>query len=574
MADRTPHRHRTAINNVADVTNYVMHELGQPLHAFDYERLEKGRIIVRRARAGERIRTLDGVERALDAQMLVIADARRSVAVAGIMGGEETEISPATRDVLVESAYFNPASVRRTSRELGLRTEASHRFERGVDYDNTLCALDRCVALITELAGGGAEAEVVDVYPAPLASPCVGLRFGRVERLTGLEHVSVDEMSRIMSALGFSPSAQPQGTSSAAGVHYVVPTWRFDIEREEDLIEEVARHVGYDKIAATLPGARVAGEYQAGEWRRRAARLALGSQGFDEAINFSFIDGTYDHLFELIPVFGAAENDNLIGLGNPISEGLTRMRPSLLPGLLEAVRRNFDHNLRDVTLYELGRVFAAGNPKPTEREALALVATGGFLPANRAGAPRELDFFDLKGGLEAAVEAMRVPALRCDAARVAHLREGQSARITMGDVVIGSIGRLSESLAARYKFRQPIYVGEIDLSALDEYQEKPVRYRPLGRYPAVLRDMSLVVDKSLAVSEIMGALERIEVDYKRGVSFVDVFEGGSLPAGKRSVTVRIEYRADDRTLLIDEVDVFQTRVMDELGAKVGAELRQ
>jgi len=298
------------INNVTDITNYVLHEQGQPLHAFDLAQLTENRIVVRRARAGEAIKTLDGTERQLDSEMLVIADALRPVAVAGVMGGEDTEISGETREVLIESAYFDPASVRRTSRVLGLRTEASHRFERGVDYEGVLRAQERCVALICELAGGSATEDAIDVYPTRIEAPVVAIRPERVKALTGLE-VDSAEVSRILLSLGFTPhrASETGGKREAATVDkeatlaFIAPTWRVDIEREEDLVEEVARHTGYEKIATELPASNIAGEYQTSERKRRALRRVLMAFGFDEAISFSFIETAHDDRFEFLPNF-------------------------------------------------------------------------------------------------------------------------------------------------------------------------------------------------------------------------------------------------------------------------------
>jgi len=277
------------INNVADITNYVLHELGQPLHAFDLSKLAEQRIIVRRAAAGEKLETLDGVERKLDSEMLVIADAAKPVALAGIMGGLDSEISDTTNDVLIESAYFNPDSVRRTARMLGMDTEASRRFERGADCENVLKAQTRCIELICEIAGGVATEDAIDVYPNPLQPLSVAFRPTKVESLTSLR-VELPEMKRILTALGFMESpVQGNGAPS-----FVVPSWRVDVGLEEDLIEEIARHVGYDKIATEVPPSNIAGEYQPAEMQRRDLRRAFRSLGFDEAINLSFIDAAHD----------------------------------------------------------------------------------------------------------------------------------------------------------------------------------------------------------------------------------------------------------------------------------------
>ena len=378
------------VNNVADITNYVMLETGQPLHAFDLERLAERRIVVRRAHEGETLKTLDDVERKLDTEMLVIADAVRPVALAGVMGGADSEISDTTRDVLIESAHFTPAAVRHTARTLGMQTDASDRFERGTDYENVVRAQARSVALICALAGGTATEDALDVYPRRIEPPKVALRLARVPALTGLPVAPADTI-RILTALGCEPvragllgGAPADGGLSAlelATAHtnatfvFASPSWRTDIRIEEDLIEEVGRHFGYWHVEDDLPAANSVGEYRAHEDRRRAARRALVACGYDEAINFSFISAAHDEQFELLPALAArtgADGAGLVTLANPIIEDAARMRPSLLPGLLAAVRHNFNHGTRDVSLFETGRIFAAraeGEERPFERDA-------------------------------------------------------------------------------------------------------------------------------------------------------------------------------------------------------------
>ncbi len=574
------------INNVTDITNFVLHELGQPLHAFDLSTLREQRIVVRRAHSGEKIRTLDGVERALEEEMLVIADAVRPVAVAGVMGGEETEISDVTRDVLIESAYFNPASVRRTSKRLGLQTEASYRFERGADYEGVLRASERAVALICEIAGGTATEDALDVYPQPVERPSVSLRPERVEKLTGLPVASSDA-ARILSALGFdkrNADEKDAGSSLSEGAAgeqksrlvFSVPTWRVDIEREEDLVEEVARHYGYEKIMESLPASGVAGEYREGEMRRRAAEGTLTASGFDQAISFSFISAADDDQFELLPgLIAAGGNDGepFVSLSNPIIEGATRMRATLLPGLLDAVRHNFNHGTRNVRLFETGRVFAARTQElPEEQEALTLVMTGGALEEGQAVA-RELDFYDLKGAIEAASDALNIPPLEFEAASAKHLREGQAARISINGRAVGTLGRLAEEAAASYKFRQPVFVAELNFGALLDAETNPVRYAPLARYPSVARDISLVAERRVAFAAMRRCILELQLEYCRGVSLVDVYEGANLPEGKRSLTLRSEYRADERTLRDEEVDEMHARVVQALETNFGAKIR-
>ena len=552
------------INNVADITNYVLHELGQPLHAFDLAKLTEQRIIVRRARRGEKIQTLDGVERTLDEQMLVIADASRPVAVAGVMGGEETEISDTTTDILIESAYFNPQSVRRTAKMLALNTEASHRFERGTDPEGVIRAQERCVALICELAGGTATGDALDAYPKPVKSREVGLRPPRVEAITSLK-VETGEMQRILSALGFE-----RGTQAGPMLRFTVPTWRHDVSIEEDLVEEVARHAGYAQIQEALPPANSAGEYHSTESQKRALRTALAARGYDEAISFSFVEQTND--FELIPGF---EKSEAVILTNPIIEEASRMRQTLLPGLLKSVQHNINHGTRNVNLFELGRVFASmqKGELPQERETMTLVATGGLMLAGRAQPERDTDFYDIKGALESAVEAMNLAPLEFEATEIKHLRAGQSAAISVSGVRVGSIGRLSEAAAGQYKFRQPVFVAEVDLTALLESSELPVLYSQLPRFPSIVRDVSLLVDRKITRATLMHAIADQEPAHFVSSEFVGTYEGEGIADDKRSVTFRLEYRADDRTLRDDEVDEVHWRVVEALKQQFKAEVR-
>lgn len=554
------------INNVADITNYVLHEVGQPLHAFDLAKLLEQRIVVRRARKGEQLKTLDGVERKLDETMLVIADAKLPVALAGIMGGEDSEISSSTTDVLIESAYFNPDSVRQTARKLGMDTEASRRFERGADRESVLRAQTRCVELICEIAGGTATEDAIDVHPG--TEPEVNIQFhpARVEALTSLR-VPEPDMERILTSLGFVRAEQSPTTR-----HFTRPTWRVDVELEEDLVEEIARHWGYDKIGSELPPTSSSGEYQQREMKQRSMRRAFKAMGFDEAINFSFIDDGHD-VFDLIPAFANTEA-GFVTLKNPIIEEAVRMRPTLLPGLLQALRHNLNHGVRDVRLFEIGRVFAKSmaGVLPGERESLALLATGGVPQAGRAEAVNETDFYDLKGALESGVAAMKLGPIRFAPGNVKHLRTGQAALISLDDVgVIGSLGRLAESIASTFKFRQPVYVAELDLSQLLATVESAVHYHPLPRYPSVVRDVTLLLDRQISVAELLSAVTSNIADC-RGATLVGTYEGKNFPAGKRTVTLRVEYRADDRTLRDEEVEERQRGLIDSLLQKYSAQL--
>ncbi len=556
-----------SINNVADITNYVLHELGQPLHAFDLAKLGGRRIVVRRAVAGEKLKTLDGVERNLSTEMLVIADAEIPVALAGIMGGEDSEISNSTTDVLIESAYFNPDSVRRTARALGMDTEASRRFERGADCENVLRAQERCIELICELAGGVATENAIDVYPRPTLPRVVSFRPARVKQLTSLS-VEPAEMKRILGGLGFTAISESSGD-----IDFTVPSWRVDVEQEEDLVEEVARHTGYDLIGSELPPSSAAGEYQPTEMKQRLLRRALNASGFYEAINFSFVPEQSQ--IELIPPF-AGQEISQPELKNPIIEDASRMRLTLLPGLLNSLRHNLNHGSRDVRLFETGQVFAVNQKGelPWERVALGMVATGGVLEEDRAQVDRDFDFFDLKGALESGVTWMNLSALKFARANVKHLRVGQSAEIRSSDNTrLGTMGRLAEEIASSYKFRQPVFVLELDLTALLDTTEQQVLYTPLPRYPSVVRDLSLLINRDLSFVEIVELIKQRSKSDCRDVMLVGTYEGANIPAGKRSITLRLEYRLDDRTLRDEEVDEQHAQLTGVLLQTFGAEQR-
>jgi phenylalanyl-tRNA synthetase beta chain len=486
----------------------------------------------------------------------------------------DSEISDSTKDVLIESAYFNPDSVRRTARKLGMDTEASRRFERGADCENVLNAQARCVELICEIAGGAATEDAIDVYPTPSPARHIDFRPSRVASLTSIQ-VDEAEMNRILLALGFSVDGK-----TGVGRGYVVPSWRVDVSVEEDLVEEIARHVGYDKIASELPPSNMSGEYQPTEMHRRELRHALKNLGFDEAISFSFIDAAHDGLFELIPgLTDDGTGDTLVKLDNPILEDAVRMRPTLLPGLLEAVRHNLNYGNRDVSLYEIGRVFAASaagsdSPElPNERDAFALVALGGAIEEGHAQATRELDFYDLKGALESAIDAMSLGPLVFKRADVKHLRQGQAAQIALPDgTPIGTIGRLSEVIAVSYKFRQPVYLAELDLTTLLDSNVRETRYQPLPRYPAVVRDVTLLVDRDVAFAELIEAADAERVPDYSGAQLVGTYEGKNIPNGKRSVTLRIEYRSAEGTLRDEAVEERHRALVNSLVNKFSAEI--
>lgn len=561
-----------SINNVADITNYVMHELGQPMHSFDLDRLSEKRLVVRRAVAGEMIKTLDEVDRKLDETMLAICDAERPVAVAGIMGGIESSITDSTVNVLLEVAYFDRASIRKTSRTLGLATEASYHFERGVDIENLKNASDRATKLICELAGGEAG-EFVDIYPTPstLVEVTSTDISAAVKRLTGLD-VPIEECLRILTALGVTPQLETEQRSQV----FVSPTWRHDISIEEDLVEEVARHAGYENIKEELPPAYGAGEYQTTESRKKLIRRTLADSGYDEAIGYSFIDTRHDDVFAAVPELVSDADNKFVTLRDSVIEGAIRMRPTLIPGLLEAVRHNLNHQRKDLRLFELGKVFSSdgeGN-LPRERELFAVALSGGLIGEGRQMAARELDFYDAKGAVESALEAIGVTSPTIAAADVVHLRRGQSASISVGKRKVGTVGRLNEEISSNYKFKQPVYVAEIDLQAVLEQTPEPVRYTPLPKYPSVVRDVSFLVDRGMEFEAIRSIVLREKPEMLNSISFVDVFEGKGLAENERSLTVRFAYRSPDRTLIEQEVSDLHDAIVATLESELGITIRK
>lgn len=564
-----------SINNVADITNYVMHELGQPMHSFDLSKLAESRIVVRRAKTGETIKTLDETTRKLDETMLAICDAEKPIAVAGVMGGFDSGITEETSDVLLEVAYFDRDSIRRTSRNLKLSTEASHRFERGVDIENLIRASNRATELICKLAGGTAD-EFVDVYaekftPNEIESKDIQRA---VKRLTGL-NVDQSEILRILSALGIKTKDSAPGTHQSA--LFTSPSWRHDIAIEEDLVEEVARIVGYDKIGEELPPSLGAGEYQPTELRKYHLRQTLATLGFDEAISYSFIDTKHDEVFELVPDF-IEENsaEKFVELQDSIIEGAVRMRPTLLSGLLAAVRTNFNHQQRNLRLFEIGKVFSATSGEtdlPNERELLALVVTGSETLQNKANPLREFTFYDAKGALESAIYATNAGALEFSAKDFKHLRKGQSAEVRANGKAVGTIGRLNDEIASGYKFRQPVYIAEIDLQSVLAENQPPVLYHPLPVFPSILRDVSVLVKRDVSFSRLRQVIEEQGFELLKKVEFVDLYEGKGMADDERSLTLRFEYRNDERTLRDEEVDEIHKQILNKLESETGAKQR-
>ncbi|MFY9609488.1 MAG: phenylalanine--tRNA ligase subunit beta [Blastocatellia bacterium] len=562
LVDRLEAIGQRSVNNIADITNYVMFEMGQPTHAFDLNLLHERRIVVRRPRAVETLKTLDGVTRELSTDHLVICDADHPVAIAGVMGGEETEINKRTTDVLIESAYFNPASIRQTARTLGLDTEASYRFARGADFNAQLHASARVAELVARLAGGRVLNGAIDVYPSRITREAILLREFRVERLTGLK-VSIASAAEILRALEF----EVELVAGEKQLRALPPSFRIDVRREEDLVEEVARHTGYDRVAITLPPWSGEGKYLPTERRRSSVRAALTGLGFDEAYAFSFVNGERDRLFRL-------SDRPTATLANPIDSNQTQMRASLITGLLEAVQHNFNQGCRDLKLFEIGRVFEAEKEgaRPDEREMLA-VAIAGSAVRDDWRVARAADFYDLKGAIEAVCSAVNVSGFTIERASVEYLHPGQSAALSRKGEQFARFGRLHPQVASLYKFRQPVYVGEVEFQKLLALEADRVRYSALPRFPASSRDVSLLLPDAVMWGDIEKAVSDLSVSEIVSVQVFDTYKGKEMPDGFHSLAFRVTYRGEDRTLTDEEVATMHERVLGLMKERFGAELR-
>ena len=560
-----------SVNNVADITNYVMLEMGQPLHAFDFAQLRGQRIVVRRAMPGERMTTLDGEERTLTPEMLVIADAERAVAIGGIKGGEDSGITDQTVDVLLEAAWFAPAQIRQTSRQLGLATEASYRFERGTDPEIVALASDRASRLIAEIAGGEILDGRIDVYPGRDAIESrrvsIPFRLSRYQALTGLT-VELGEAARILTALGC--RVESGGMEELVAIP---PSWRIDLRIEEDLIEEVVRVVGYDQLATTLPGSAGAGSYLSGEVERRAVRQLLTAAGYSEAISFSFVNAALD------AVYSPAGESERLQLLDPIDETQSHMRTTLLGGLLRALEHNLRHGTRNIRLFEIGKCFLAGGGeegRPAEIERLALVATGASDERDWQNASARLDFYDLKGVLSAIPDQLaRGPFEIIPDTTRPWLHPGRSAEVRLPDgTTVGFLGQLHPRLAAPFKLvRQPILLAELDLARLLASPRLESRYQPLPKYPTVVRDLALLIERAIPYRQIEEAIRALDLPHLVGIRLFDRYEGKELPPTHHSLAITLRYQALDRTLTDEEIADSQSRLVDCLVQQYAAVLR-
>ena len=560
-----------SINNVVDVTNFVMLETGQPLHAFDYHLIAKAAdgkptIVVRRAAAGEKFITLDNQERALTQDMLLIADAQHGIALAGVMGGQNTEIRNDTRDVLIESAYFAPTNIRRTSKALGLRTDSSYRFERGGDIGVCDWASRRAAQLILETAGGELVAGVVDTCPQPAEPKTLSLRVEKVGQLLGIE-ISQSDIERMLTALGLSV-APAVGTQPTIAIR--VPTFRVDLKRDVDLIEEIARLYGVDKIPSTPPrGAIGTNAYDAVHDQLAEARRILSGLGLNEAQGQTLIAESAAKL--------AAAPETVVPLSNPLSSDMNVLRPSLLPGLLDSLQHNLSHKSGDVALFEVGRVFTLVNGQSKEERRLAIALTGRRAAAFWSGAERDakFDVADLKGLLEEFIEQFGLRGVAYAKRAEVTALFVESATVALGGkMLLGEMGQLQPVLAKKYDLRDTVFLAELNLDTLLARRNPARNFKPLPQFPATGRDVAMLVPEATTHDAVLAAVKQAKPANLEGTELFDVFRGKGVPEGQKSMAYAFTYRAPDRTLTDADVNAAHEGLVAVLKEKLSGTLRE
>jgi len=551
------------LNNIVDITNYVLLEMGHPLHAFDFERLRGGKIVVARAHSGEYMETLDGMGRELDGEMLLINDGKGPVAVAGVMGGANSEISESTHTVLLECAYFQPASVRRTSKRLGLSTEASYRFERGADWEKTVPAIARTCHLIEKLAGGRIAGSIQDVYPNKIDPIVIPLRLERAEALLGVQ-LNHDFVQNTLKGLGFKLTRKEKGAWLVT-----CPTWRADMELEADLIEELARFHGYQNIPTTLPPARSAGQHSPVYAFETAVRKILRGLGYSEAINLSFA-GEADHR-----QFPPLANIERVAVRNPLTEDTEFLRTTLASGLVKSAKRNCNYDQREVRLFEIGKVYRKQKDDvPAEINTLGILGTGGIAGRNWHNPSNDYDFFHMKGVVTALLQGLRTaPFDIVPTPDVTWLNPSNASAILIDGKRIGVLGALHPELEEQHKLRQPLYLAEIDCVSLSQHAFQPAHYEPLPKYPCVERDLSVVVGREVAYEAVRSGILNLGIGELACIDLIDVYEGERIPGGKLSMTLRLTFQDRERTLTIDRVQGFSDSVLTYLRSTYGAERR-
>jgi phenylalanyl-tRNA synthetase beta chain len=557
------------ISNAVDATNYVLWEMGKPTHVFDMDLLEGGRLIIRRAKDGEKLKTLDGVERTLTSEDLVVADAKKPVGLAGVMGGFDTMITEKTRNILIESAWWDPVTVRKTSRRHGIHTDASHRFERGADFESTILSCDLVATLILESGGGELVGDAIDVVSRKLDTAPVVLHLAEVHRILG-GNLEAGEIFRILKRLGF--TLIPEGQADAQfRVH--IPSWRLDVEREIDVIEEIARLHGYDKFENTLPpysGAVVELPHTAMDATLRNRALALG---YNEAVSLTFISHADAERFS---------SASVLELENPLSEEASVMRTSMAPGMLDMVARNLNRDSENVRLFEMGRIYEMRGGERAEPARACLGATQaavrGSLPVDAAldvskgeHAAAAETFRSFKGDVENLLAEFACNELSFDRETAEYFHPGRSARALVDGAVVAQFGQIGEDLKSQRKLRQDIFLAEIDLERLHAIGMRTVKFAPLAKYPAVERDFSFVFADEVEFEAMRRAVTGLRLSALRSFAPVEIFRGGLIEAGKYSILLRARLQSDEATLRDEQIAQWSAEIVKALQALGGVQ---
>jgi phenylalanyl-tRNA synthetase beta chain len=550
------------ISNAVDATNYVLWEMGKPTHVFDMDLLEGGKLIIRKAKDGEKLKTLDGVERTLTSDDLVVADAKKPVGLAGVMGGFDTMITEKTRNILIESAWWDPVTVRKTSRRHGIHTDASHRFERGADFESTILSCDLVAALILESGGGELVGDAIDVVSRTMDQAPVVLRLSEVQRILG-GNLHAGEVFRILKKLGFGVIPEGQADEQFQ-VH--IPSWRLDVEREIDVIEEIARLHGYDKFENTLPayrGAVVELPQAAMDETLRQRALALG---YNEVVSLTFISHADAETFSSAKV---------LELENPLSEEASVMRTSMAPGMLDMLAWNLNRDSENVRLFEIGRVYEMPGGERIEPARACLGATlsdvkgalpvGGVLDVSKGEHAAAAEAFrSVKGDVENLLAAFRCGELNFDRETADYFHPVRSARVLMDGAVVAQFGQISESVKAARKLRQDVFLAEIDLEQLHGRGLRTVRLAPLPKYPAVERDFSFVFGDEVEFEAMRRAVMELRLSALCEFKPVEIFRGGSIGAGNYSILLRARLQSDEATLRDQQIAQWSGEIVKAL----------
>jgi len=549
------------INNIVDITNFILMEMGQPLHAFDFDRLAGQRIAVRTAAKGEQFTTLDGKERILSPEMLMICDGEKAVAVAGVMGGLNSEIEDSTTRVFIESAYFSPVGIRKTAKKLGLNTEASHRFERGIDPEGTVKALNRAAMLMAELGGGRLVSGLIDEHPKPSSRKKIFLSTEKANRLLDTR-LKQSEMADILLSVEFSVEKADEDQLAVTP-----PSFRVDVSRPEDLAEELARLWGYEKIPVKFPMIPSAsGKISAQSDFRYGLKQLMTGFGFTEAVNYSFI---HNRCCDQLQLGSDDPRRQMLNVLNPLAEDQSVMRTSLIPGLLETMRRNISQQVRTLKVFEIGKTFISRGQDdlPEEKEMLAGLWTGSRYDLSWHSQDTACDFYDIKGIAESLAESLKISGLRFTAVSphdCAYTKPGASARIFAGNETLGLTGEIHQRCIEQFDLRQNAFIFEMDMNVLGSLIPDVKQSRSVPRYPFVPRDITLIVEKNMEAGTIPEQIRNMGEALVEDVTLFAVYEGASIPEGRKSVSFRIIYRSAHETLEDSKVNWIHKGITDRL----------